>query len=82
MPTKRTKRARPLAAKITTAAVEAYKAGDRRELYRELRLRPWQISPVDARDGPCPCHPSYVASETWPQMQALRAALEEMSDAQ
>ena len=82
MPTKRTKRARPLAAKITPAAVEAFRSGDRRELHNQLRLKPWQVSPLDAHDGPCPWHPSYLSSETWPQMQALRAAVEEMSHAQ
>lgn len=81
MPTKRTKRARPLAAKITPVAVEAYRAGDRRALHRQLRLKPFQVSPLDVHEGPCPFHPSYVASETWAHMQALRAALEEIADA-
>ncbi len=81
MPTKRTKRARPLAAKITPAAVEAFKAGDRSGLHDQLRLKPWQVSPLDVHDGLCPLHPSYVASGTWPQIQALRATLEEMSNA-
>ena len=76
MPTKRKKRARPLAAKITPAAVEAYRAGDRRALHRQLRRKPWKVSPLDVHEGPCPMHPSYVASGTWPQMQALRAVLE------
>ncbi len=80
MPTKRLKRMRPLAAKITPAAVAAYKAGDRGDLHDQLRLKPWQASPLDV-EGPCPYSPPYVIAATWPHIQALRAALEEMSNA-
>ena len=80
MPTKRAKRVRPLAAKITPAAVAAYQAGDWSELHDQLRLKPWQASPLDVA-GPCRLHSSFVMAQSWPEIQALRAALEELSNA-
>ena len=80
MPTKRLKRNRPLAAKITPAAVEAYQSGDRCELHDELRLKPWQASPLDV-EGPCSYPEGSMIAISWSEIQALRAALEEMSNA-
>lgn len=77
MPTKRLKRGRPMAAKIAPAAVEANKAGDMGTLHDELRLKPWQESPLDV-EGPCP---PYRKAEDWSEIQALRAKLEELVNA-
>lgn len=61
--------------RITARAVELFKAGDRIELHRALRLRPWQPSPLDAT-GACPWPPGCGAHESWVLAVELRAELE------
>jgi|RhiMethySRZTD1v2_1073278.scaffolds.fasta_scaffold88168_3 hypothetical protein len=46
MPTKRRRITRTLADRITPAAVAAYVRGDYHELHAELRLKPWECSPL------------------------------------
>ena len=81
MPTKRAKRMRPLAAKITPAAVAAYKVGDWGRLHDALRLPPFHPSPLHV-DGPRPPNNGTIYMELWPKAVGLREALEEMSNAE
>ena len=60
--------------RITPAAVEAYRAGNRLELHRALNLPPWQASPLDAV-GACPWPPSSAGGRTWAKALELRGAL-------
>ncbi len=73
MPTKRQRKTRKLASRITPAAVAAFKAGDERALYEAIGQRPWEYSPLDVDDGPSP---RPVHAELWTKAQELRAALE------
>lgn len=61
--------------RVTPAAVAAYRAGDWLALHTELRLPPWQVSPLDAV-GPCPWPASMAGARTWADSVALRAELE------
>ena len=75
MPSNRRRRARSQRMRISTEAVEAYRAGDSLALSRALELPPWHVSPIGA-DGPCP-YPAYTSgAETWAQAVELREALE------
>ena len=60
--------------RITAAALSAWRAGDSLALHRELRLPPWQASPLIAA-GKCPW-PSGAGASTWADSCALRAELE------
>lgn len=60
--------------RITDAAVTAFKAGNVMELHRELRLPPWQVSPLRAQ-GKCPWPENSAAALTWADSVALRAVL-------
>lgn len=62
-------------APVTEAAVTYFRERNRRELHRELRLKPWEWSPLEARDGPEP-RPGFG----WEVAQELRKALEESND--
>jgi hypothetical protein len=46
MPTKR-RTPKMTAHRVTAAAVEAFRAGDRMRLHTLLDLRPWQVSPLE-----------------------------------
>lgn len=61
--------------RITPAAVEAYRAGNRLELHRALNLPPWQASPLDAV-GACPWPPSSAGGRTWADSVRLREGLQ------
>lgn len=60
---------------ITPAALAAYRAEDRKALHHELRLPPWQVSPLDAH-GDCPWPPTTAGATSWPLSCELREALE------
>ncbi|MGE0775204.1 MAG: hypothetical protein AB7G25_07655 [Sphingomonadaceae bacterium] len=60
--------------RITPAAVEAYHSRDWLGLHRALGLKPWQCSPLDADDGPCPHNGAWA--EDWEMIQGLRRELE------
>jgi hypothetical protein len=47
------------------------------ELNRLLGLRPWQVSPIDARPGPSPWPAGCAATDSWPRAQALCRQLDE-----
>lgn len=73
MPLKRrTRKVRDL--RVTPEAVDAYRRGAWLELHQELRLKPWECSPLDAH-GECP-DPSTTKpgsySATLPQAYRLR----------
>lgn len=67
-----TQHAQTLPMPVTDAAVTYFRAGDRIELHRELHLKPWEWSPLDARHGPPP-RPGFG----WAAAQELRKALED-----
>lgn len=73
MPTIR-RRKHPQTRSITAAALAAFKAGDHLTLHRELRLPPWQASPLDA-EGACPWRARSAGWQTWPDSVALREGL-------
>lgn len=75
MPTKRTRTARNFRQRVTAAATAAFKAGDDVTLRSQLRLRPWQVSPLHAV-GACPWPANCAGATTWPDSVALRAELE------
>lgn len=75
MPSKRQRTTRTFRQRVTDAAVAAYKAGDDLTLCRELRLPPWQISPLQV-DGDCPWPAGTGGAMTWPDSVALRDELE------
>lgn len=77
MPTKRTRTARGTRQRVTERAVAAFKAKEWMTLHRELGLKPWEMSPLDVDDGPCPDHRCGPYGASWPKAQALRAELEE-----
>jgi hypothetical protein len=81
MPTKRTKRTRHQRIRVTDAAREAFRAGEWMTLHRALGLKPWEVSPLDADDGPCPYPLNTGGGSSWEQAKALRAELEETSHA-
>lgn len=65
-------------AKISPAAVEAFRAGDEDALYHALRLRPWEHpTPLGIADGEvCPHGLGTAAAEWWPRCQELKRALQ------
>jgi len=65
----------PNRARITPAAVEAFKAGDVAGLRKALQLRPWETSPLDAV-GACPWPPSTAGGRTWAKALELREELQ------
>ncbi len=68
------KRRQPKAhARVTAAAVEAYRRGDWHSLHMHLGLRPWHESPLGV-DGPTP--PSYCDAALWAESWRLRCELE------
>ena len=71
MVTKRTPLARPAATRITSEAIELFRRRDWLGLHRELLLKPWQRSPLDAAGGP---RPAWVRFEDWDRARALRRA--------
>jgi hypothetical protein len=75
MATKRTRKSRNLRARITPAAVAAFAAGDHSALHLELRLAPWETSPLDAW-GACPWDPGTGGGDSWDAAVRLRAELE------
>jgi hypothetical protein len=75
MPTKRMRVNRTQRTRITPEAVAAYRAGDKGELHRLLRLPPWQASPLDA-EGECPFPRTSSGHLTWQDSVDLREALE------
>jgi hypothetical protein len=58
--------------RVTEAAVKYFRARNRVELHRELHLKPWEWSPLDARDGPQPS-----LGFGWDAARELRKALED-----
>jgi hypothetical protein len=49
----------------------------RAELDRLIGLKPWQVSPLDADDGPSPWPAGCAGADSWPRAQALRRQLDE-----
>lgn len=76
MPTKRARLPRHQRVRVTPEAVEAYRAGEWMRLHNLLGLNPWEASPLDVDDGPCPWPPRSSGAETWPQALELRNELE------
>jgi len=60
--------------RITQKAIDAFRAGDRETLRRELHLPPWQVSPLEAVSD-CPWPASTAGGRTWQASCELRAAL-------
>lgn len=75
MATTHYRRRAPAAHGITAAALEAFKAGNRKTLHHELRLQPWASSPLDAQ-GACPWPASCAGAVAWPKAVELRELLE------
>lgn len=79
MPTKRTRRARSTRQWITPQAVKHFRAGAWIELHRELKLKPWEWSPLDVTNtGPAP---EFHNDEKhgWERAQEMRRELMEAS---
>lgn len=76
MPTKRNRRARNQRVRVTDRAVELYKASDWLGLHHELRLRPWEVSPLDVGEGADSGLAGSAGATSWAAAQALRAELE------
>lgn len=74
MPSKRQRVSRGIRARVTEAAIAAFRAGNKAQLHRELHLRPWQESPLFAM-GECPWPPSCGGARTWADSVALRREL-------
>ena len=72
---KRTAKAKQ--SRITQEAVEAFISEDCCRLHKALDLRPWQVSPLDADDGPSPWPRGNAGDLSWPNAQELRRLLEE-----
>ena len=75
MPTRRKRITRTPAEHITPGAVAAFVARDYATLHVELRMRPWEISPLDA-DGLCPYTKPCAGADSWKRAQQLRKAIE------
>lgn len=74
MASKRKRTTRNLAQRVTARAIAAFAAGDAMTLQRELRLPPWQLSPLDVA-GRCLYPPHTSGAITWPDSVALRREL-------
>ena len=61
--------------RVTPEALVAFQAGDRMGLHRALGLKPWQASPLDVSDGPCPWPQNTAGAASWPLARWLRAEL-------
>ena len=55
--------------------LEAFTRGDERTLNRLLGLKPWEVSPMDVSDGPCPWPGTCAGAASWPHAQRVRRAL-------
>lgn len=87
MGTKRTRVTRNNTVRVTDAAVEAFRCAldagsDRsrflefaRTLHRELRLKPWELGPLDVETDSEPCGDGTAGDMSIPQAVALRAEL-------
>ena len=75
MPTKRTRVTRNPGQRISDTAVELYAKRCYLSLHRELRLAPWQCSPLDVDSDVCPYPPGTGGHESWPKAKKLRAEL-------
>ena len=60
--------------RITPEVRSAFEALDRSRLHAELRLPPWQVSPLDV-SGPCPWPKATAGASTWLDSVALLEAL-------
>ena len=71
MPTKRQRATRNQRTRITPDAIAAFKSGDHTGLHQLLRLKPWEVSPLDA-EGECLWPETSAGGNSWPQAVALR----------
>ena len=71
MPTKRKRASRAMRTRITPDAIAAFKAGDHMRLHSILRLKPWEISPLDA-EGESPWPETSAGGKSWGQAVELR----------
>lgn len=65
---------------VTPAAIIAFGAGDRKTLHRELGLKPWHESPIDA-EGDCPWPAGSAGATGWQLSADLRTEIMEARDA-
>ena len=77
MPTKRQRRARPMLHMITDRAIEAFRAGESLALHRELGLKPWETSPLDAAPPEPPSFTAHGYEKAHELRLELLAAIEE-----
>lgn len=70
---------RPGNDRITPAAYAAFQAGDWMALHRELRLRPWHASPLDATTDDPPAA-GFAYRATWQRARDLRRELQAAVD--
>ena len=73
MPTKRTRASRSMRSRLTAAAVQAWREGDRIALHRALRLDPWEASPLDEENV---YSPNTAYADSWQQSRDWRLELE------
>jgi hypothetical protein len=71
------RRIKPRERRITAAAVEAYRAGDRTGLHRALGLKPWHPSPLDVDTDEPPAVLPSAWRWSWATVRQLRRELEE-----
>jgi|GEM_PF-2297577 len=62
--------------RITPEAVAAFNAEDRTALADALRLRPWEISPLEVCDGPSPYPAGSGGCTTWQKALELLTQLQ------
>ena len=75
MATKRTPINRGQRRRVTPEVLAAFRAGDHEALAVALRLKPWEINPLDiADDEPCPYQHS-IGATSWEQALELRREL-------
>ena len=67
MPSKRLRLARTPQSRVTPRAVQLFRAGDTWGLNGELRLKPWEVGPLDVHA---------TDTETWPRHWNVRQAVE------
>ena len=79
MPTKRRRIDRKQQMNISADALRAWREKDWRGLYYLLKLRPWEIHPLDVDEG-CPYPPGSAGHGSWAKAQELAAALEAQSN--
>jgi hypothetical protein len=61
--------------RITPEMIKAFNDDDDDRLISLLRLKPWEVSPLEAV-GECPYPPGTCGALSWPQARALRNELE------